>query len=587
MKLLTTGPDPLSHEIRHISLALPNNTEYIADCQEPGLNILGDLAGLLENRRIKKVLYDALPSLAFIRASENRKLDACNLFDLMLASQICWSGYYYLTPSHSPKNPWKKNIPDHSLAALAERHLGVILDGENEMRASQESAVLLPLHDILAALLAKNGLQKIADLEFNAVCSLAEMELSGIYLDCDQAKKRVLEEENEICNLVWTVHDEARKKGFVTVSHDGKRLCYYLNPDRQEDVLAFLKSRGYGVTNTKAEVLRGLAAAGCAFAEAVLRYRYVSHLLAFLNNWLSHVHAKDGRIHPQYFQIPSSTGRISSRKPNAQQIPRKGDDAAAIRRLFLPEAGKRFIKADFSAIELRIMAFLSGDRAMQEAFRDGVDLHRLTASKIGGADMNQVTDSQRQAAKIMNFLLIYGGSAKTLQWKVLSDYGRFMSLDEAEEAKTRFFETYEGVRVWQERQLQEMSYTVQHYFHNCIQGYFFLPLTCTTTALGRKRIWPRFGTGIKASKFQMYNTPCQGTGADLIKLVMCEVYDKISSEEARIIGSIHDEILLEVPEERAEEYARMLKEIMERIGSELLHPVPVKVEVKILSSLGE
>ncbi|MFZ2470997.1 MAG: DNA polymerase [Methanothrix sp.] len=377
LNLLTTGQDPLSHEITLISLALPNNTTYIADCLELGKTILSDLAGLLENKRIKKVLYNALPSLAFIRASENRKLDACNLFDLMLASQICWSGYYYLTPSHSPKNP------------------------------------------------------------------------------------------------------------------------------------------------------------------------------------------------------------------NAQQIPRKGDDATAIRRLFLPEAGKRFVKADFSAIELRIMAFISGDRAMQEAFREGVDLHRLTACKISGADMNQVTDSQRQAAKIMNFLLIYGGSAKTLQWRVLSDYGRFISLDEAEEAKTRFFQTYEGVRVWQERQLQEMSYTVPHYFHNCIQGYFFLPLTCTKTALGRRRIWPRFGTGIRASKFQMYNTPCQGTGADLIKLVMCEVYDKISSEDARIIGSIHDEILLEVPEERAEEYARMLQEIMERIGSQLLHPVPVKVVVKILSSLGE
>ena len=589
MNLLTTGPDPLSHEIRLISLALPNNTIYIADCLELGKTILSDLAGLLENRRIKKVLYNALSALAFIRASENRKLDACNLFDLMLASEICWSGYYYLTLSHSPKNPWKKNIPDHSPAALAERHLGVILDGENETerRAAQESAVLLPLHDILAALLAKNGLLKIADLEFRAVCSLVEMEITGIYLDSDQAKRKVEDEENEICNLVWTVHDEARKKGFVTVSVDGKRLSYYLNPDRQEDVLAFLKSRGYGVISTKAEVLRGLAAAGCAFAEAVLRYKHVSHLLAFLNNWLSHVHAKDGRVHPHYFQIPSSTGRISSKNPNAQQIPRKGDDATAIRRLFLPEAGKRFVKADFSAIELRIMAFLSGDRAMQEAFREGVDLHRLTACKISGVPLDQVTDQQRQAAKIMNFLLIYGGSAKTLQWRVLSDYGRFMSLDEAEEAKTRFFQTYPGVKEWQERQLQEMSYTVPHYFHNCIQGYFFLPLTCTATALGRRRIWPRFGTGIRASKFQMYNTPCQGTGADLIKLVMCEVYDKISSEEARIIGSIHDEILLEVPAERAEEYARMLQEIMERIGSELLHPVPVKAEVKILSSLGE
>jgi DNA polymerase-1 len=503
----------------------------------------------------------------------------------MLASQICWSGYYYLTPSGSPKNPWKKRIPDHSLASLAERHLGIILDVEKS--AANESAVLLPLHNILAELLTKNDLQRIADLEFQVISSLVEMEISGIHMDCPQARGIVAQEEYEICNLVWTMQDEARKKGFVTVLHDGKRLCYYLNPDRQGDVMAFLKKRGYAVVSTKAEVLRGLAAAGCAFAEAVLRYRHISHSLSFLNNWLKHVHAEDGRIHPQYFQIPSATGRISSRNPNAQQIPRSGEDAPAIRRLFSPAPGKKYVKADFSAIELRIMASLSGDKAMREAFRDGIDLHRLTASKINGTAPEEVTDSQRQAAKIMNFLLIYGGSAKTLQWKVLSDYGKFMSLDEAEEAKTRFFQTYEGIREWQERQHQEMSYTMQHHFHNCVQGFFALPLTCTTTVLGRRRIWPRFGTGITATKFQMYNTPCQGTGADLIKLVMCEVYDKISSEEARIIGSIHDEIILEVPEERAEEYAQMLQEIMERIGSELLCPVRVKAEAKLLTSLAD
>lgn len=224
---------------------------------------------------------------------------------------------------------------------------------------------------------------------------------------------------------------------------------------------------------------------------------------------------------------------------------------------------------------------------MQEAFQNGIDLHRLTASKISGSAIEKVTDTQRRAAKIMNFLLIYGGSARTLQWRILSDYGVFISLKEAEEAKDRFFLTYEGVRGWQERQLSEMSYTMQHHFHNCVQGFFALPLTCTRTILGRRRIWPRFGTGIKASKFQMYNTPCQGTGADLIKLVMAEVYEKISSEEARIIGSIHDEIILEVPEERAEEYARMLQEIMERIGSQLLYPVPVKAEAKVLTTLAD
>ncbi|MEI8004433.1 MAG: hypothetical protein WCG94_08840, partial [Methanothrix sp.] len=130
LKLLTTGQDPLNHEIRFVSIALPNSSVYVADCQELGKKILGDLAGLLENRRIKKVLYDALPSLAFIRTSLNRKLNVYNIFDLMLASQICWSGYYYLTPSSSPKNSWKKSIPDHSLAALAKRHLGIVLGAE-------------------------------------------------------------------------------------------------------------------------------------------------------------------------------------------------------------------------------------------------------------------------------------------------------------------------------------------------------------------------------------------------------------------------------------------------------------------------
>lgn len=201
--------------------------------------------------------------------------------------------------------------------------------------------------------------------------------------------------------------------------------------------------------------------------------------------------------------------------------------------------------------------------------------------------MEEVTQAQRKAAKAMNFLLIYGGSARSLQSRILSDYGIFISSDEAEQARESFLSCYQGVREWQEQQLSEMSFTVQHYFHNCIQGFFALPLTATTTILGRRRIWPRFGAGIRASKFQMYNTPCQGTGADLIKLVMCEVYDKISSQEARIINSIHDEILLEVPEERAEEYAVKLKEIMERIGSDLLAPVPVKAEVRIMKSLAE
>ncbi|HQE97838.1 MAG TPA: hypothetical protein PKY20_06510, partial [Methanothrix sp.] len=188
---------------------------FIADTTELGKEIVSDLGQLLEQKEIKKIIYDARPALAFLRASVDRKLEVCNIFDLMLASQICWSGYQYLTASHSPKNAWKKNNPNHSLASLAERHLGIILDGEGS--AGKEAAALLPLYHILAELIARNGLQRIADLEFRAVSSLTEMEMSGIHMNVDQAKEMVRQEEKKMVDLVWTMQDEARRKGFVTV----------------------------------------------------------------------------------------------------------------------------------------------------------------------------------------------------------------------------------------------------------------------------------------------------------------------------------------------------------------------------------
>jgi DNA polymerase-1 len=600
LALSTTGPDPLCHEVRLVSLALGSDCIYIADCLALGEGIISDLAGLIENAKVKKVLYDGKTALSFLYASKKPcRLRAANLFDLMLASEICWSGYYDLAFSNSPKNPWKKKPADHSLAALAERHLGImIIDGkqsqdetcgaeEATLCLSQEAAVLLPIYCILSELLGRNDLQRIADLEFRALPSLMEMEVAGIGLNAAEAQGLVLDLEGEVSNLVWTMQDEAMRKGFVTVSHDGKRLCYYLNPDRQEDVLAYLRKRSYPVVNTRAEVMKGLAAAGCAFAEALVRYRHDCYLLAVLNHWIERIHPKDGRVHPHYFQIPSTTGRMSCRDPNAQQIPRTGEDARAVRKLILPGPGKRFVKGDFSTIELRIMARLSQDQAMQEAFSGGLDLHRLTASRISGKAIEEVTKEERQAAKIMNFLLIYGGSASALQYRVQSDLGICMSADEAEEAKERFFQAYPAVRAWQEIQVMAMSFTVAHTFHNCVQGFFTLPLACTKTVLGRRRVWPRFGTGIRASRFQMFNTPCQGSGADLIKLVMAEVYEKISCQDAKIIGSIHDEIVLEVDEKRAEEYAEKLKDTMERVGSQLLHPVPVKAEVMILATLDD
>jgi DNA polymerase-1 len=452
--------------------------------------------------------------------------------------------------------------------------------------AAGVATVLLPLHSILQELIVKNGLGRVAELEFRTVSSVVEMELAGIYLDADLARALMLERESQLIRAIIDLQAEAKKNGFVPLPREDEKPCYYLNPDSSEDIKRCLASQGFYVTSTKAEVLRDLAGRGNIFADRLLSYRRISHQLAFLESWCKQIHPADGRIHPQYLQLQASTGRLTSRRPNAQQVPIRGDDALAVRRLFLAPPGKKIVKADFSSIELRIIAYLSGDEAMLNAFHDGLDLHKTTASKISGLSLDQVTSDQRQAAKCINYLLIYGGSAETLQRRALFDYGVIMSMDEAKEAQERYFEAYSGVREWQEEQLAELSRTHQHYFHNCVLGTFGLPLTCTFTALGRRRVWPRFGADLRASKFQLFNTPCQGTGADLIKLVMCELYDRLASEDVKIIASIHDEIMLEVPEDQAEEYARMLSETMNRVGSELLYPVPVTSEAEILDSWG-
>lgn len=493
MGIETVGPDPLFSRVRLIQLSIPNGCVYVADPCDLGMKTLDDLAELMEDSRVKKVIYDAKIALSFIRASHGHRLKFKNIFDVMLASQLCWSGYYDLVPSKSIKNPWKKRIPDHSLEALAERHLGIILDrscrtsdweaegptAEQITSRAKYAEVLLPLHAILQELLIKNTLMRVAELEFRTISPVVEMELSGIYLDADAARELMQEKEARMVEAFLELQAEAKKNGFNPVPREGKEPSKYLNPDSQEDVKRYLQSRCFNITSTRAEVLRELAMGGNIFADRLLAYRQTSHHLAFLNSWLQDIHPADGRIHPKYFQLKSETGRLSSRKPNAQQVPKRGEDGMAIRRLFKAPPGKKIIKVDFSCIELRIMAFLSGDQTMIKAFQAGQDIHKLTASMITGQSLDQVTKEQRQAAKIINFLLIYGGSAETLQQHAICDYGQAMSLDEAMEYQEKYFEVYSGVREWQRRQVEAMSYTHQHWFHDCVRGTFYLSLTCT------------------------------------------------------------------------------------------------------------
>ena len=604
LDLETTGLDPLSSRARLAQLSLPSGRVYVADLWDlarEGATPLQDLGLLLELSNVKIVGHNLKFDLGFIQASCSQRLHMSNLFDTMLASQVVWAGYSSQQRAKSTKNPWKNKFPEQSLKALAERHLGIdlpkdlqasnwgaeTLSPEQKAYAARDAAVLLPLHSILLELLQKNSLEQVADLEFKALPSVIEMELTGLPLDIQACNVLMEQNKTHAQELLHKLQAEAQKAGFEPRPKKGKKYSPLLNPASSQDVLAYLQAQGYNISSTREESLKELAQAGCSWAGDLLQYRKISKQANdFMEKWLLKLSPIDNRLHGQYFQLSTRAGRFSSRDPNIQQIPKRGEEGLAIRRLFKAPPGRKIIKGDLSGIELRIMARLSGDKTMIEAFQAGQDLHRLTASKISGLPIDQITKAQRQGAKAVNFLLIYGGQPDLLQRRAKETYGVDMSLEEAKEAHRKFFQNYPGIAAFHEKQRALKNIPKTHFLHTYEKGIYSRQAVTTQTLPGRKRIWGQSEDGrTLASINQLYNSPSQGTGADLIKAIMGEVYSSIP-EEVKMIASVHDELVLEAPEDLAQDMASLLLAIMRRVGSDLLAPVPVDAEVEVLDSWG-
>jgi DNA polymerase I-like protein with 3'-5' exonuclease and polymerase domains len=291
--------------------------------------------------------------------------------------------------------------------------------------------------------------------------------------------------------------------------------------------------------------------------QAVLEYRRVRKALTFAQSLPTHVHPTTGRIHATYWQLGAATGRFACSDPNLQQIPR----STAFRRCFTARPGSSLVIADYSQIELRVMAELSGDPRMLAAYQAGEDLHRLTAALLLDKAMDQVTKGERQAAKAVNFGLIYAMGAEGLRAYAQQSYGVTLTSEQAVTFRQRFFAAYAGVAAWQS-QIREG-----------------LPLTESRTLSGRRRQWtelPRMAA--------LYNTPVQGGAADLIKRALMVLPQALQGTGAVIVGTIHDEILVEAPDACAPAVASILKRTMEQAGQTYLARVPIVVDVRVASS---
>jgi DNA polymerase-1 len=289
----------------------------------------------------------------------------------------------------------------------------------------------------------------------------------------------------------------------------------------------------------------------------ISEYRKVAKLVqAFIIPIPKFVNDKTGRIHAECNQLGASTGRFSCRSPNLQQMPRK----KSFRSCIVAPSGYRLIMADYSQIELRIAADITGDETMIKAYQNGLDLHKLTASIIIGKPVDLVTKKERQAAKAVNFGLIYAMGAEGLMNYAKEKYGVQMKLQQANDFRARFFSVYQGISAWHERVGNTVSQKARTLGH-------------------RQRIWTE-----RAPLTQLLNTPIQGSAADIIKKALSLLPKKLKITGSKLIACVHDEIILEVPELFAKEASLILEETMIEAGKYYLKKVPVEVDVSIADS---
>ena len=422
-----------------------------------------------------------------------------------------------------------------------------------------DSATVLALHDCFAPSLREMKLERLLDtIEMPLVEVLVDMEWDGIAIDGACFQRLAGELTRDMAELEAKI---AHAAGTSVNLNSPRQLATLLYEKLQLPVLKKTKTG----PSTDADVLDQLAAMGHEIPTLLLQYREVQKLKStYVDVLPTRVNSTTGRIHTSFNQTGAATGRLSSSDPNLQNIPVRSPRGEEIRAAFIPAAGCRFVVADYSQIELRLMAHLSGDPAFVSAFRAGGDIHRQTASVIFGVPLEQVTSEMRSRAKTINFGTIYGQGAFALARQL------GIGQDEAKAFITQYFERFAGVRAYLDQQVKLARE----------QGY-------VETLFGRRRYIPE----INEKNFNLrsfaertaQNTPLQGSAADLIKLAMVDIHRTLAAGgfRTRLLLQVHDELVLEAPMPEVDRVVRLVREHME--GAAKLD-VPLVVDVGVGSN---
>ena len=480
----------------------------------------------------KFVMFDLKASIKYLDMKKR-----VNCFDAMVAA-------YLLNPLNN----------SYTYEDVAREQLDLILEDKTEhyIKVCYEAYIIYAASEKLWDKLVETGMDKLfTEIEMPLVFTLYEMERNGVKVEADALKAygdqlygRIVELEKEIC-------EDAGE-------------TFNINSPKQLGVILFEKMGIKGGKKTKtgystaADVLEKLAPDYPVIAK-ILEYRQLTKLKSTYADGLANFICEDGRIHGKFNQTITATGRISSTEPNLQNIPIRMELGRLIRKVFIPEEGYVFVDADYSQIELRVLAHCSGDEKLIQAYREEADIHRITASQVFHIPFDEVTDLQRRNAKAVNFGIVYGISSFGLS--------QDLSISRKEAAKyiEDYFHTYPGIKAFLDKAVETAK----------TEGY-------VTTMFGRRRPVPE----LASSNFMQrsfgervaMNSPIQGSAADIMKIAMIGVERRLKEEKLRskLVLQVHDELLIEAWGPELEKVKKILKEEMEQAA---LLSVPLEIDM--------
>ncbi len=521
-------------------------------------NVLALFKPLLESEQIRKIgqnlKYDRNVLLNY--GIELRGIE----HDTMLQSYVCdAAANRHDMDELAKKYLDTKTIHYEDIAGKGKKQLTfnqIEIDPAAEY-AAEDADVTLQLHNVLWKMLEPEPrLVKVyREIEMPLLEVLSTVERAGVEINAAMLAEQSVELANSISEIEEQAYEDAGQKFNLGSSKQIGELLYEVKG------IPVIRKTPKGQPSTAEDVLEQLAA-DYPLPRLILNYRSLSKLKSTYTDKLpQQINSTTGRVHTSYHQAVASTGRLSSTDPNLQNIPIRTYEGRRIREAFVAPSGYKLLAADYSQIELRIMAHLSADESLLRAFSDGLDIHSATAAEVFGTSLDDVDADGRRAAKAINFGLIYGMSA----------FGLARQLDiprgDAQQYIDLYFERYPGVKIY----MDSTRLNAKH------QGY-------VETVFGRRLYLPE----INSSRYQMrqyaertaINAPMQGTAADIIKRAMITVNQWLIDEkvDARVIMQVHDELVLEVAESAVETVSKSISDIMTQ-AAELAIPLEVELGV--------